>query len=91
MSPTLTPDSTLETLQKQAKRWLKAIRAGDEEAKQRLFAATGLVPAAAGLRHVQLALAREYGLPGWNALRQALDDTRRSHAERVEIVLESSP
>ena len=89
MSPTLTPDCTLETLKKQAKRWLKAIRAGDEEAKQRLFAATGLVPAAAGLRHVQLALAREYGLPGWNALRQALDDTRRSHAERVEIVLRS--
>ena len=89
MSPTLTPDCTLETLKKQAKRWLKAIRAGDEEAKQRLFAATGLVPAAAGLRHVQLALAREYGLPGWNALRQALDDTRRSQAERVEIVLRS--
>lgn len=89
MSPTLTPDCTLETLKKQAKRWLKAIRAGDEEAKQRLFAATGLAPAAAGLRHVQLALAREYGLPGWNALRQALDDTRRSHAERVEIVLRS--
>ena len=28
MSPTLTPDSTLETLKKQAKRGLKAIRAG---------------------------------------------------------------
>ena len=89
MSPTLTPDSTLESLKKQAKRWLKAIRAGDEAAKQRLFAAIGLAPAAASLRHVQLALAREYGLPGWTALRQALEDTRRSHAERVEIVLRS--
>ena len=89
MSPTLTPDSTLESLKKQAKRWLKAIRAGDEAAKRRLFAAIGLAPAAASLRHVQLALAREYGLPGWTALRQALEDTRRSHAERVEIVLRS--
>jgi uncharacterized protein len=94
MSRTLTSDSTLDTLKKEAKRWLKAIRSGDTRAKQRLLVAMGgAPPTAPGLRDVQLALAREYGLPGWNALRQALDDlmlARRSHAERVEIVLRSS-
>jgi hypothetical protein len=51
------------------------------------------VPADPGLRDVQLALAREYGFPGWTALRQALDDlalARRSHAERVEMVLRAA-
>jgi len=53
----------------------------------------GVMSAAPGLRDVQLALAREYGLPGWTALRQALDDltlAQRSHVERVEIVLRSA-
>jgi hypothetical protein len=92
MSPQLTSDSTLETLKKEAKRWLKAIRAGDARAQQRL-AAAGATIGSPGLRDVQFALAREYGLHGWAALRQALDDlalVRRSHAERVEIVLRSA-
>lgn len=93
MRRTLTPDSSLETLKKEAKRWLKALRAGDEQARQRLVAAT---PAATGnpsLRDVQLALAREHGLPGWAALRTALDDlaiARHSIAGRVDIVLRSA-
>jgi ankyrin repeat protein len=90
MSRTLTLKSTLETLKKEAKRWLKALEAGDAKAQARFRAATPRAPAAPGLRDVQLALAREYGLPGWAALRQALDElamARQSHAERVEIVL----
>ncbi len=93
MSRTLTPDSTLDTLKKEAKRWLKAIRAGDAAARKRLVAATPAAPAVPSLRDVQLALAREHGLPGWTALRGALDDlalVRHSHAERVEIVLRSA-
>jgi hypothetical protein len=90
MSRALTADSSLETLKKEAKRWLKAIRAADTQAIQRLVALTSVDPATAGLRDVQLALAREYGLPGWTALRQALEDMRRSHAERVEEVLRSA-
>jgi ankyrin repeat protein len=93
MSRTLTPDSSLETLKKEAKRWLKALRAGDAQARRRLIAATPAAPAAPSLRDVQLALAREYGLPGWTALRQALDDlvlARRSHDERVEMVLRAA-
>jgi uncharacterized protein len=91
MSRTLTPRSTLETLKKEAKRWLKAIRAGEPQAVQRL-AAAGVQATSPGLRDVQLALAREHGLPGWSALRQALEDlamARRSHEERVDIVLRS--
>jgi uncharacterized protein len=64
MSRTLTPDSSLETLKKEAKRWLKALRAGDAEAQRRLVAVTPAAPANPSLRDVQLALAREYGLPG---------------------------
>lgn len=93
MSRKLTPDSTLETFKKEAKRWLKALRASDVQARQRLLAATPTASANPGLRDVQLALAREYGLPGWAALRQALDDlalARHSHEERVEIVLRSA-
>jgi len=93
MSRTLTPNSSLETLKKEAKRWLKALRAGDAEARRRLVAITPAAPANPSLRDVQLALAREHGLPGWAALRAALDDltmARRSDAERVDIVLRSA-
>jgi hypothetical protein len=93
MSRTLTPDSSLETLKKEAKRWLKTLRAGDAEARRRLVAATPAASASPSLRDVQLALAREHGLPGWVALRTALDDltmARRSTAERVDIVLRSA-
>lgn len=89
MSRQLTTRSTLESLKKEAKRWLKALQAGDGNARRRLLAATPVAPAEPGLRDVQLALAREHGLPGWAALCQALADTRRSLAERVELVLRS--
>ena len=45
MSRTLTPDSSLETLKKEAKRWLKALRAGDAQARRRLVSATPAAPA----------------------------------------------
>ncbi len=93
MSRTLTPDSSLETLKKEAKRWLKALRAGDAEARRRLVAVAPAAPANPSLRDVQLALAREHDLPGWAALRAELDDlamARRSNAERVDIVLRSA-
>lgn len=93
MSRRLTPDSSLETLRKEARRWLKALRAGDPAARQRLVAALPAAPATPGLRDVQWALAREHGLPGWPALREALADlalARRSLAEQAEILLRSA-
>jgi hypothetical protein len=90
MSRSLTSKSTLETLRKDAKRWLKALRAGDTAARGRLAAAWENAPAEPTLRDVQHALAREYGHDSWIALKAALDDLalqRRSRAERVELVL----
>ncbi|MBC9882915.1 ankyrin repeat domain-containing protein [Bradyrhizobium sp. INPA01-394B] len=90
MSRKLSARSTLETLKKEAKRWLKTLQTGDGNAHRRLLAATPAAPAEPGLRDVQLALAREYGFAGWAALCQALEDARHSYAERVELVLRSA-
>jgi len=93
MSRALTPQSSLDTLKKEAKRWLKALRTGDAHAHTRLLAVTPVASAAPTLRDVQHALAREHGLPGWSAFKQAIDDlalARRSRAEHVEIVLRAS-
>lgn len=90
MSRTLTSKSTLETLKKDAKRWLKALRAGDARARARLTAAWPEAPAGAALRDVQHALAREYGQDSWVALKAALADvalSRQSREDRVEQVL----
>ena len=90
MSRSLTPRSTLESLRKEARRWLAALQAGDPQARSRLLAATPTAPDEPGLRDVQLALAREYGLPGWTALRQALDDLaleQQPLEKQVETVL----
>ncbi len=90
MSRALTPRTNLETLRREAKRWLKALRAGDQSAAARLKTAWPGAPAEPGLRDLQHALARDYGLQGWTALRAALDDialAARSGAERADILL----
>jgi ankyrin repeat protein len=90
MPKRLTANSTLVTLRKDAKRRLKAIRAGDAGELQRLLALhpqAGLTP---GLRDVQHAMAREYGFDGWAHLKEELAGRalgRLSQAERVDIVL----
>jgi ankyrin repeat protein len=89
----LTPQSSLESLKKEAKAWLRALRAGEPAARDRLLAILPDSPADPGLRHVQLALAREFGMPGWAALRQVLDDLAlalRSHAELADLLLHSA-
>lgn len=90
MSRALSAKSTLETLRKDAKRWLKALHAGDAAARRRLAAAWPQAPAEPALRDVQHALARDYGQDSWIALKAALDDLaleRQSRAERVDLVL----
>jgi hypothetical protein len=64
MSRPLTPQSTLDNLKKEAKRWLKAVRASDAAARARLTRAWPEAPQAPGLRDMQHALAREYGFAG---------------------------
>jgi ankyrin repeat protein len=92
MSPKLTAQSNLESLRKEAKRWLKALRAGDPQALDRL---ARIYPArkAQTLRIVQHALALEYGFSSWAALKRELEDralAARSHTERVTLFLEKS-
>jgi hypothetical protein len=75
MSAPRTPRRSLESYRKEAKRWLRRLRDGDPAARARLERALpGDNPAHPTLRDTQLALARELGYPGWDALRAALAD-----------------
>jgi hypothetical protein len=63
--------TSLDNLRKTAKRWLKALRAGDRAAFERLRCAYPGAPVSPSLRDLQHALAREHGFPGWSALKEA--------------------
>jgi len=73
----ITSDLTLDGLKKEAKRWLKAIRAHDATARARFAHVLPNASPAPGLRDVQLALAREFGIEGWTTLKQTLADRSR--------------
>jgi uncharacterized protein len=64
--------SSVDNLKKEAKRWLKALRANDPVARSRLAKAWPAAPATPVLRDVQHALAREHGHESWIALKAAL-------------------
>jgi hypothetical protein len=68
--------STLENLRKAARRWLKALRAGDPQARARFEHAVHAAPARPVLRDVQHALAREQGHDDWLSLRRAVEQRR---------------
>jgi len=90
MRRTLTPKTNLDTLRKDAKRWLKAIRAGDDAAIARLRESGAKISTDPGLRDVHQALALEYGCENWVALKAAVADLaldRQSYAERLDQVL----
>jgi hypothetical protein len=70
----ITPATSLINLGKEAKRWLKALRANDVDARVRLERAYPNAPARPVLRDIQHALAREYGHESWSTLKQALDN-----------------
>jgi hypothetical protein len=61
--------TSLDTLRKEAKRWLNAVRDGGRAAQDRL---TRVIVRAGrvSLRVVQPALAREYGFESWAALKR---------------------
>ena len=90
MPRVLTPRTSVETLRKDAKRWLKALRAAEPDAKRRLSAAWYAAPAEPGLRDVQHALAREYGCESWAALKAAIEElalTGRNLSDRLDRLL----
>jgi len=90
MSRSLSNSSSLETLRGEARRWLKALNAEDPRALARFRAVYPDYAGIAKLRQVQHALAREYGLASWAALKQEIEDRARSSAERVRLFLEKS-
>ena len=63
----------LESLKKEAKRWLDALQAGDPEARARLARALPDAPTTPTLRDVQHAFAREHGFAGWLQLKDAVE------------------
>jgi hypothetical protein len=70
----------MDALRKQAKRWLRALRAGEAEARARLERAHPAAPPQPVLRDVQHALAREYGYESWLHLKRAHEETARAAA-----------
>ena len=90
---TLGAAASLESLKKEAKRWLKALREGDAAARERLRRVLPSAGAEIALREVQHALALEHGLKGWAALKEALADralAKRSAAERADDFLRNA-
>lgn len=67
-----TPKTTLDNLKKEAKRWLKALRANVAGAHARFVRAFPNAPRIPTLRDVQHALAREHGYSGWTELTHRL-------------------
>ncbi len=82
------PHTSVDNLHREAKRWLRALRAGDADARVRLVRALPSAPQHPGLRVVQLAIAREYGFAGWTQLKDALAKARPSAASPSRATLE---
>lgn len=83
----------LESLKKESKRWLKALRANDGGARLRFVRLHPTPPASPALRDVQLALARERGFAGWAELKAELaaqPPRDAAHVRRVQWFLENA-
>ena len=99
MSRHISPATTLDTLKQEAKRWHRALAAGESEAwvRWRGTRDAGLgdaapetrtpSPSTPTLRSVQHALAREYGFPGWTALKRRIENSALTRYESVAEAL----
>lgn len=90
MTRTLSAQTNLDALRKEAKRWRKAIATGDPEAITRFRAIFPHHDTTPTLRETQQALAREYGFASWATLKQDIVDRTRSREERLRLFLEKS-
>jgi hypothetical protein len=75
---------SLDSLRKEAKRWLAALRENAGEARDRLARALPNARESPTLRDIQLALAREHGFPGWAALKRAFTPDPSAIARTLE-------
>lgn len=69
----ITSATSLDNIKKEAKRWLKALRADNPDARARFERAHPASPVNPVLRDVQHALAQEHGHESWAALKMALE------------------
>jgi hypothetical protein len=74
----LTPATSTDNLKREAKRWLKALLAGDPEARERFQRAYPKHTGTPVLRDVQCALAREHGFENWKELTLAIQQAAGS-------------
>jgi len=72
MTRRITPQTNLDNLKKEAKRWLKELHAGESKALARLKRIYPNAPAKLGLRAVQHAISLEFGYSGWAALKASV-------------------
>lgn len=86
MSRRIAPPDSLESLKREAKRWLKALQANGGDAHARFRAALPDAPPHPTLRTVQHALARELGFPGWTALKEHLAGERDGEQPSVALI-----
>lgn len=69
----ITAATSVENLKRQAKRWLKGVRAGEPKALARFARSYPKAPKKPVLRDVQHALALEYGFENWAALTEEVE------------------
>ena len=74
----ITSATSLDNLKKEAKRWLRALRTGDADARARFDRAYPQAPREPVLRDVQHALAREIRTRELDALKRAIGSPRRT-------------
>ncbi len=90
--------TTLDNFRRQARRWLKAVRAGDAAELARLHRVHPQASGPPTLRDIQHAVAREHGYESWAAMRRDSRAARPAaasvsgfgHAERVAAFLEAA-
>jgi ankyrin repeat protein len=87
MAADLPPRTSLDSLRKEAKQWLKALRAHDPGARARFLRLHPVPPDIPGLRDVQHALARELGFPSWPRLKARLTELARERARPAQSPL----
>ena len=80
----LTSANSVDNLKRDAKRWLRALRAGDGTARAHFQRTYSDGPENPGLRDLQHALAREYGFDNWVALTEAVEKLRASDSAPEE-------
>ena len=82
--------TTLDNLRKHARRWLKALRAGEPEALARLARAYPGTSNPPTLRDVQHALARERGHENWIALTRAAETPASPDSPLIQLLSAAS-